>query len=89
MKKEVYFVFIAILLVSSIFVSAEWVGTETAFISSGINESVTDSVAINLFENSWVIILLIILVLLVLVLGIYFRKVNKSKLSKKKMVKKR
>jgi preprotein translocase subunit SecG len=84
MKKEAYFVFVAILLVNSIFVSAEWVGTETEFISSGLNESVKESVTVNPFENSWVIVLLIFFVLVVLVLGIYFRKVNKSKSSKKK-----
>ncbi len=89
MKKEVYFVFVAILLVSSIFVSAEWVGTETEFISSGLNENITENSAFNFFENYGIIILLIIFILVAIALGVYFRKVNKVKLSKKMKVKKK
>ncbi len=89
MKKEVYFVFVAILLVSSILVSAEWVGTETEFVSSGINENTTENFAFNFFENYGIILLLMIFVLVVISLGIHFRKVNKRNIVGKKKVKKK
>jgi LPXTG-motif cell wall-anchored protein len=83
MRKEVLFV-VVMLLVNFMFVSAEWVGTETEFVSGDVDYEE------NLVDDSGNYLFLIGLIVLVLILGIvYFRKVNKGKVSRKRMVKKK
>lgn len=85
MKKEFGFVFILMLLTLSIFVSADWISTETEFVT--LDDSSLNHSNYNL-SYIFNLIFWFVFFILICLTYFYFRKINKGKFHNKKKVKK-